>query len=60
MRLAPWLLIAAMAAGDAFAQSYPTKPIRFIVGPGPDALARVIGQQITHAWGQIKRMGFAG
>jgi len=52
VRLAPWLLIAATAAGDAFAQSYPTKPIRFIVGPGPDALARVIGQKLTDAWRQ--------
>jgi len=43
---------AALAAGNAFAQDYPAKPIRFIVGPGPDALARVIGQQITQAWGQ--------
>ena len=42
----------AIAAGNAFAQDYPAKPIRFIVGPGPDALARVIGQQITQAWGQ--------
>src|SRR5712692_857148 len=53
MKLAPWLIFAAIAAsGNAFAQDYPAKPIRFIVGPGPDALARVIGQQITQAWGQ--------
>jgi tripartite-type tricarboxylate transporter receptor subunit TctC len=45
-------MFAAIASGNAFAQSYPAKPIRFIVGPGPDALARVIGQQITQAWGQ--------
>src|SRR6266852_8299848 len=53
MKLAPWLIFAPIAAsGNAFAQNYPAKPIRFIVGPGPDALARVIGQQITQAWGQ--------
>jgi tripartite-type tricarboxylate transporter receptor subunit TctC len=45
-------MFAAIASGNALAQSYPAKPIRFIVGPGPDALARVIGQQITQAWGQ--------
>src|SRR5258705_10562911 len=45
-------MLAAIAAGNAFAQDYPAKPIRFIVGPGPDGLARVIGQQITQAWGQ--------
>jgi tripartite-type tricarboxylate transporter receptor subunit TctC len=52
VRLAAWLSLAAIAVGNAFAQNYPAKPIRFIVGPGPDALARVIGQQITQAWGQ--------
>jgi tripartite-type tricarboxylate transporter receptor subunit TctC len=52
MKLARWLMLTAIAAGNAFAQDYPAKPIRFIVGPGPDALARVIGQQITQAWGQ--------
>ena len=52
MKLVFWLLSAAIASGNAFAQSYPAKPIRFIVGPGPDALARVIGQQITQAWAQ--------
>lgn len=52
MKLAAWLMFAAIAPGNALAQSYPAKPIRFIVGPGPDALARVIGQQITQAWGQ--------
>src|SRR5258706_3353289 len=52
VRLAAWLSLAAIAVGNAFAQNYPAKPIRFIVGPGPDALARVIGQQITQAWGK--------
>src|SRR6266849_4666670 len=51
VRLAAWLSLATIAVGNAFAQNYPVKPIRFIVGPGPDALARVIGQQITQAWG---------
>jgi len=63
VRLAACLLFAVIAAGDTFAQGYPTKPIRFIVGPGPDALARVIGQQITLAWGQpviIDQRGGAG
>jgi len=50
MNLAWWPMFAAIAAGDVLAQSYPAKPIRFIVGPGPDALARVIGQKLTDAW----------
>jgi tripartite-type tricarboxylate transporter receptor subunit TctC len=36
----------------ASAQDYPTKPIRFIVGPGPDVLARLLGQKLTESWGQ--------
>lgn len=43
-------------AAGAFAQSYPTKPIRIIV-PFPaagaaDILARSIGQELTRSWGQ--------
>ena len=56
MKLAAWLMFAVIASGNALAQSYPAKPIRFIVGPGPDALARVIGQQITQAWGQPAKL----
>jgi len=36
----------------ASAADYPAKPIRFIVGPGPDVLARIVGQKLTDAWGQ--------
>ena len=28
------------------------RPIRFIVGPGPDVLARIIGEKVTQSWGQ--------
>lgn len=41
-----------MASGPVYAQNYPVKPIRFIVGPGPDVLARMIGQKLTDTWGQ--------
>ncbi len=36
----------------ALAQDYPAKPIRIIVGPGPDVLARLFGQKFTDTWGQ--------
>ena len=52
-RLALWVgMLAATLAGGAAAQEYPAKPIRFIVGPGPDVLARIVGQKLTDAWGQ--------
>jgi tripartite-type tricarboxylate transporter receptor subunit TctC len=44
--------VAAHFASIAFAQEYPTKPIRIIVAGGPDNAARIIGQKLTDAWGQ--------
>jgi tripartite-type tricarboxylate transporter receptor subunit TctC len=46
------ILSACAGCGYAAAETYPTKPIRFIVGPGPDILARIIGQKLTESWGQ--------
>src|SRR5215218_6166423 len=50
------LMTAFAAANGAFAQAYPTKPIRFIVGYTPggaaDILARAVGARFTEAWGQ--------
>jgi tripartite-type tricarboxylate transporter receptor subunit TctC len=36
----------------ASAQQFPSKPIRFIIGPAPDVLARLVGQKLSDAWGQ--------
>jgi tripartite-type tricarboxylate transporter receptor subunit TctC len=44
-------VLGLLALNIACAQQYPTKPVRCIVGPGPDALARVIGQKLGEAWG---------
>lgn len=48
--------VLLLAAGAAAAQSYPTKPIRFVVpyppGGPTDLVGRAIGQRITEAWGQ--------
>jgi tripartite-type tricarboxylate transporter receptor subunit TctC len=54
-RLFPLSIMASILSllfSAAFALDYPTKPIFFVVGPGPDALARLIGQKMSEVWGQ--------
>ena len=56
LRLLSIALAASMtlAASPAAAQSYPSKPIRILVGFSPgggtDVMARLIGQKLTEAW----------
>lgn len=45
-------LLGCIFPNPVAAQDYPTKPLRFIVGPGPDVLARLLGQKLTESWGQ--------
>ena len=57
------MMVIGMAAGCAMAASgepagvtrsgpYPNKPICWVTGGGPDAMARILGQKFTQAWGQ--------
>ncbi len=46
------IVLWSVSTGIAIAQDYPAKPIRFVIGPAPDVLARLIGQKLTDAWGQ--------
>jgi len=50
------LALAGLAPAAAFAQDYPSKPIRFIVpfppGASTDILARMIGERLLAVWGK--------
>jgi tripartite-type tricarboxylate transporter receptor subunit TctC len=51
--LASTLIIAStFCAVPARAQDFPVKPVFIVVGPGPDAMARIYGQKLTEAWKQ--------
>lgn len=49
-------LVACALVGSAFAQDYPSKPVRVVVpfpaGGGTDILTRAIGQKLTDQWKQ--------
>ncbi|MDQ5847727.1 MAG: tripartite tricarboxylate transporter substrate-binding protein, partial [Pseudomonadota bacterium] len=69
MRLRKILAFAfgVLLAASAAAQSWPQKPVRFIVpfppGGATDISARMIGQKLSEMWGQsvvIENRGGAG
>jgi tripartite-type tricarboxylate transporter receptor subunit TctC len=63
-----WIGIFALLAGSAAAQQWPQKPVRFIVpfppGGATDIAARLLGEKLSHTWGQTvvieNRGGAAG
>ncbi len=67
MRKTLVFLVGALFAASALAQSWPQKPVRFIVpfppGGATDISARLLGEKLTRIWGQtvvIENRGGAG
>jgi tripartite-type tricarboxylate transporter receptor subunit TctC len=56
MQLVAAMVIALVSVGACMAQSYPTRPVRFISpyapGGGTDTMARVLAQKLTEALGR--------
>jgi tripartite-type tricarboxylate transporter receptor subunit TctC len=53
----------AQPVAQSSAQSFPNRPIRFVTGGGPDAMARILGPKFTETWGQpvvVEERGGAG
>lgn len=46
------LIVSGAASAGAAPAAWPAKPIRFVVGPAPDVLARLVAQKLADAWGQ--------
>jgi tripartite-type tricarboxylate transporter receptor subunit TctC len=50
------VFLVVLFAGTAWAQTYPSKPIRVIVpftpGSATDVMARIVGERLNAAWGQ--------
>src|SRR5260221_6436650 len=55
-RLAAALLAALAATGEAISQTYPVRPIRFLVGSPPgsgnDLVSRLLAQKLSERFGQ--------
>lgn len=46
------ILIWIFGLTNISAQTYPSKPVRLISGPGPDIAARLLANQLSPKWGQ--------
>src|SRR5213595_4302526 len=51
-----FMLAAMLLAGTAFAQTYPSKPVKLVVTYPPagssDLMARIVAQKLSELWGQ--------
>src|SRR5882757_11067013 len=46
------LVAVCLSLVPTYAQDFPSRPIRLIVGPSPDVFSRIIAEHLQQAWGQ--------
>lgn len=46
-----YLTLLLAAAPAIYAQQFPTKPVRFIIGPSSEVLPRIVAQRLSTMWG---------
>src|SRR6266481_6444171 len=46
-----WLAVSTFQ-NTAFAETFPSRPIKLIVGPSPDVFSRIIAEHLHQVWGQ--------
>lgn len=44
-------LALAQPAASGAAPAFPVKPVRFVIGPAPELLPRMVGQKLSELWG---------
>ena len=44
-------MASVTAVSNARAQNFPTKPVRFVIGPAPALLPRLVSQKLSELWG---------
>ena len=46
------IICGLMMSVTAAAQAFPAKPVRFVIGPAPELLPRLVSQKLSELWGQ--------
>jgi tripartite-type tricarboxylate transporter receptor subunit TctC len=61
--LATVIAVAGLPVASVHAQDFPTKPVLYLVGAGPDTVPRIMAKQFTEIWGEqvnVKQIPGAG
>src|SRR6188768_2093474 len=46
------IICGLMTSSAGMAQPFPAKPVRFVIGPAPELLPRLVSQKLSELWGQ--------